>query len=165
VPASLDEALIRRVVFGFYDKVRADDVLGPIFDARIAADAWPAHLERMCDFWSSVLLRTERYAGRPLLPHLKIDEIADATFERWLGLFGQTLEEQCDPASAELFANYAHRIARSFSMALSFHRRESALDIPAVARTPRSRSLQSRDDTPRHDEDAAQSGPAVTMRT
>jgi hemoglobin len=139
IPAGLDEALIRRVVFGFYDRVRRDDVLGPIFNTRIAAGAWPSHLEKMCDFWSSVLLKTDRYAGRPLLPHLAMDEIAEDTFDRWLSLFDQTVETECDRASAALFSNFALRISRSFRMALAFHRGQSDPDLPQLARAPRRR--------------------------
>jgi hemoglobin len=136
IPAALDEALIRRVVFGFYAKVRVDDVLGPIFAARIADDAWPVHLRRMCDFWSSILLRTDRYAGRPLLPHLAINEIEDGTFDRWLSLFGRTVEEECDPDSGEPFLELADRIARSFRMAIAFHRGESILPAAPAGPVP-----------------------------
>jgi hemoglobin len=146
--ANIDEALIREVVFGFYGRVREDDVLGPIFSARIAEDAWPAHLERMCDFWSSVLLRTARYGGQPLRPHLGIDEISDSTFERWLGLFGQTVEAVCDPVSAEAFLQMAERIARSFRMAIAFHRGETPGDWPKLRRdaaAPRGEVLRERE--------------------
>jgi hemoglobin len=132
VPHALDEALIGAVVDTFYDRVRADDVLGPIFNARIAPDAWPLHLERMRDFWSSVLLRTGRYAGQPLRPHLEMDEVEDKTFERWLALFRQTVEDACDPETAARFMEMAQRIARSFRMALAFHRGESPPDWPRM---------------------------------
>ena len=76
LPHDFDEALIHSVVHGFYDKVRQDDLLGPVFNGRITADQWPVHLERMCDFWSSSFLRTDRYDGRPLPPHLGIPELS-----------------------------------------------------------------------------------------
>ena len=69
LPEALDEALIRAVVHAFYDDVRRDPLLGPVFDARIAPEEWPHHLAKLCDFWSATLLRTGRYAGRPLPPH------------------------------------------------------------------------------------------------
>src|SRR5690606_1152406 len=70
--STVNEDSIRRLVHEFYDAVRRDDVIGPIFLARIAPGRWPFHLNRMCDFWSSVLLRTGRYQGQPLPPHLRI---------------------------------------------------------------------------------------------
>ncbi len=48
----ITEAMIERLVHGFYAKVRADAILGPIFDARIRD--WEPHLAQMCAFWSSV---------------------------------------------------------------------------------------------------------------
>ena len=44
----IDEAMIERLVHGFYAKVRADAVLGPIFEARIRD--WAPHLAQMCAF-------------------------------------------------------------------------------------------------------------------
>jgi len=132
IPPSLDETMIHGVVHGFYRRVRADADLGPVFEARIADDAWPHHLARMCDFWSSILLRTERYEGRPLPAHLRIPELSDLHFDRWLTLFRTTVLEECDDESAELFLSFAYRIARSFRMAVAFHRGEDTLSIPPL---------------------------------
>ena len=44
----LDEGILRNLVHRFYDRVRADEVLGPVFAARITD--WPPHLERMVAF-------------------------------------------------------------------------------------------------------------------
>ena len=41
----VDAGYIDRFVETFYARIRDDDMLGPIFDARIAN--WPAHLARM----------------------------------------------------------------------------------------------------------------------
>jgi truncated hemoglobin YjbI len=48
----------------FYDRVRVDEVLGPIFATRIKD--WEPHLERMWAFWSSVALMTGRYLADAL---------------------------------------------------------------------------------------------------
>jgi hemoglobin len=48
----------------FYDRVRADDMLGPIFDD-IAHVDWPTHLPLMYDFWESVLFGTATSKGAP----------------------------------------------------------------------------------------------------
>src|SRR3954447_23549859 len=50
----ITEAMIERLVHGFYAKVRADAELAPVFEPRIAE--WEPHLQRMCAFWSSVAL-------------------------------------------------------------------------------------------------------------
>ena len=57
--AGIDEAMIHRLVHGFYDRIRVDPELGPIFAREI--DDWDPHLAKMCDFWSSVVLMTKRY--------------------------------------------------------------------------------------------------------
>jgi hemoglobin len=108
----LDEAILARLVHRFYARVRADDLLGPIFAARIAD--WGPHLERMTAFWSSVALMTGRYHGQPMRAHAALP--VDWThFERWLALFAETARETCPPAGA------AHVIERSEMVARSLH--------------------------------------------
>ncbi|RMH47508.1 MAG: group III truncated hemoglobin [Alphaproteobacteria bacterium] len=111
----LDEAILRELVHRFYDRVRADDVLGPIFEARI--DDWEPHLDRMVAFWSSVALMTGRYHGAPVPAHAPLP-VTWAHFERWLALFRQTAEEICPPQGAAHVITQAERIARSLHMAV-----------------------------------------------
>jgi len=129
IPDGLDEPLIRQVVFAFYDQVRADADLAPVFDRVIAAEAWPAHLETMCDFWSSVLMRTGRYHGRPMPKHLALPELADAHFHRWLSLFRQTVRELCPPLVADLFLDRALNIAQAFRLQMAIRDGRSALVV------------------------------------
>jgi hemoglobin len=44
----IDEAMIARLVHGFYDRARHDPLLGPVFESKV--QDWDAHLARMCDF-------------------------------------------------------------------------------------------------------------------
>ena len=129
IPDGLDEDLIRQVVFGFYDQVRADVVLAPVFDAVIAPEAWPRHLETMCDFWSSVLMRTGRYHGRPMPKHLALPELTDPHFQRWLSLFRTTVRELCPPAIADLFLDRAFNIAQAFRLQLAIRDGRNALGV------------------------------------
>ena len=132
LPAVLDEAMIHAVVHGFYDGIRADDLLGPIFNRAIAAQDWPHHLAKMCDFWSSTLLRSGRYDGRPLPPHLAIPELGEAHFRRWLTLFRATVRRLCPPDVAALFMDRALRIAHSFRLAIAFNRKEDTMRIAPI---------------------------------
>ena len=59
----ITEAMIERLVRGFYAKVRSDPMLAPVFEARISD--WEPHLQQMCAFWSSVALMSGRYHGTP----------------------------------------------------------------------------------------------------
>ena len=132
LPEVLDEAMIHGVVHGFYDAIRKDDLVGPIFNRRIAAEEWPRHLARMCDFWSATLLRTGRYDGRPLPPHLAIPELGEAHFRRWLVLFRATVTRLCPPEVARLFMDRALRIAQSFRLALAYSRGEDTMLVQPI---------------------------------
>ena len=132
LPEVLDEAMVHAVVHGFYDRIRTDELLGPIFNSRIAPDEWPHHLGKMCDFWSSTLLRTGRYEGRPLPPHLAIPGLGEAHFRRWLTLFRATVRRLCPPEVAALFMDRALRIAHSFRLAVAFSRGENTMDIQPI---------------------------------
>lgn len=134
LPSVLDEAMIHAVVHGFYDAIRRDDMLGPIFNDAIVADQWPVHLAKMCDFWSSTLLRTDRYSGRPLPPHLSIPELGEAHFRRWLELFKATVERLCPPEVADLFMDRGLRIAHSFRLARAFNRGEDSIAIVPISK-------------------------------
>ncbi len=110
----LDEERLTALVHRFYGKVRADPLLGPVFEARIAD--WKPHLERMVAFWSSVALMTGRYHGSPVAKHARLP-IRWEHFERWLRLFRETANETCSPTGAAHVIERAERIARSLHMA------------------------------------------------
>ena len=120
VEAGVTEAMIHELVHGFYGHIRADAVLGPIFAAEISD--WEPHLAKMCDFWSSMLLMTKRYDGRPVPAHVRIPGLDRPHFERWLTLFRQTAADLCPPAAAALFIDRAERVAQSLQLSLDFHR-------------------------------------------
>jgi hemoglobin len=105
--------MLSRLVHGFYDRVRRDLLLGPVFADRIAD--WGPHLERMVDFWSSVALMTGRYHDAPIPKHLPLPVEAEH-FDRWLDLFRQTAHEVCTPAGAAWVIERAERIASSIHM-------------------------------------------------
>jgi hemoglobin len=109
----LDDAILIRLVHGFYDRVRTDPLLGPIFASRV--DEWGPHLEKMVDFWSSVALMTGRYHGAPMPKHLPLPVEAEH-FDRWLDLFRQTAIEVCPLEGAALVIDRATRIAASIHM-------------------------------------------------
>ena len=111
----LDEAILRDLVHSFYEKVRGDAMLGPIFATRITD--WGPHLERMVAFWSSVALMTGRYHGRPVPAHTPLP-VNGAHFDRWLALFRETAHEVCTPAGAAHVVERAERIARSLHLAV-----------------------------------------------
>jgi len=110
---------IRQLVDAFYDKVRLDADLAPIFLRAIPGD-WEPHLTRMYAFWSSVMLTTGRYKGNPVVKHLVIPGIQPHLFERWLALFNATCGELFDDGVSEEFRAKAARIAESLKLALFY---------------------------------------------
>ncbi|MCB8836328.1 group III truncated hemoglobin [Aurantimonas sp. VKM B-3413] len=117
--AILTEEALRGLVSAFYGRVRADAVLGPLFEGAIGD--WPAHLERLTAFWSSVLLGTGRYKGNPFAAHLRhVDAIDPAMFERWLGIWRETTSDRFPPQAAALLQLKADRIADSLRAGLFF---------------------------------------------
>ncbi len=125
--AGVTEPMIRDLVHAFYANVRHDAVLGPIFEAAI--EDWPAHLETMCAFWSSVTLMSGRYKGQPMLAHARIPDISRSHFARWLVLFRDTASEICPADAADLFIDRAERIAQSLQMGIALHRSSATIDL------------------------------------
>ncbi|MGN6487589.1 MAG: group III truncated hemoglobin [Devosia sp.] len=119
IPDELDDAMVAAVVESFYAQVRRDELIGPVFNRIIPADHWPQHIATITDFWSSMLLGTGRYMGRPMPKHLAIPELTDAHFARWLKLFRATAEAHCPPLVAALFTDRAQRIAYNFRMRIA----------------------------------------------
>jgi hemoglobin len=115
----VDRAFIGRLVRTFYARVRRDERLGAIFARHVAGD-WDPHLEKMTDFWCSVILKTGAYQGRPVPAHLKLKEVVEGDFGIWLGLFRETARELCEPEVAAVFIDRAERIAQSLKLAMFF---------------------------------------------
>jgi hemoglobin len=129
VPPDLDEAMVASVVAAFYAKARRDEIIGPVFNRVIPAERWPEHIATITDFWSSMLLGTQRYMGRPMPKHLVIPELGDAHFQRWLTLFKQTAEDLCPPQIAALFVDRAERIGYSFRIRIAQYRGEDSMAV------------------------------------
>lgn len=115
----IDEAMIRKLVHGFYARVRKDAVIGPIFNGHVAD--WDRHLAQMCRFWSSVALMTGVYHGQPMQKHQPLP--ADGRhFDRWLELFEDTANELCPPRAAAHFIERARRVAQSLELGMASSR-------------------------------------------
>jgi hemoglobin len=114
----ITEDYISTLVDRFYERVRADELIGPIFEQAIGDD-WPPHLAKMKLFWSSVALNTGAYSGKPVPTHLKLSRVQPRHFKVWLTLFRQTLEETAPSRDAiKYFMERAERIAQSLQLAM-----------------------------------------------
>ena len=99
--AGVTAAIIREVIHAFYDRVRKDPLLGPIFEAALGGK-WELHLEKISQFWLTATRLGGRYDGRDFMPaHRKLSAVGSEHMDRWLSLFRQTLMERCTPAAAD----------------------------------------------------------------
>lgn len=115
--AKLEESQILPVLERFYERVRGDPMLGPVF--AVVAD-WPEHLQRLTEFWSSLMLTTGKYKGNPVAIHLiHSDKIEPAMFERWLAIWRETTDEMLSLAVAQEMQIKAGRIASRLNLALT----------------------------------------------
>lgn len=110
----VDRADVELLVNRFYDKVRVDELLGPVF----ANIHWPEHLPTMYNFWSSMLLGDQSYRNSPFAKHVALN-IGAMHFERWLQLFSETVDENFKGERAEEVKARAHSIAAVWQHKLS----------------------------------------------
>lgn len=91
---------VKLLVDQFYIKVRADSVLGPIFNTIIKD--WETHLDHLTTFWETSLFIGKKiehkYVGNPLIAHEKVDAtlghtITEMHFGVWLNLWYATLDQ------------------------------------------------------------------------
>ena len=116
----LTEAQLADLVDRFYANVRKDPLIGGLFETVIGD--WPQHLGTLTAFWSSVMLGTGRYHGRPMVAHARLaDRITPEMFARWLALWGETTQTLFPPPVAARLQDKAARIAESLQLGLRFH--------------------------------------------
>ena len=102
---------IKIFVDEFYQKVRADDFIGPIFMETIAD--WQPHLDKMYAFWNAALFGVPGFKGNPFAKHAPLG-INPAHFERWIELFNQTIDHHFKGNMATEAKNRAQLMAEMF---------------------------------------------------
>lgn len=106
-------AEVIELVDKFYEKVRADETIGFIFND-IAKVNWETHLPVMYDFWEGVLFYTSSYTGNPMIAHRKLNNVFTLTpehFTTWLKLFHATIDENFAGEKSELAKQRSTSIA------------------------------------------------------
>jgi hemoglobin len=117
---------IKLLVDAFYERIRTDALLAPIFNERIQ-DNWPVHLEKMYRFWQTVLLDEHTYFGSPFAPHAKLP-VDHEHFATWLALFNKTVDELFTGLKAEEAKWRAAKMAELFEAKIT-HARNNPLNI------------------------------------
>jgi hemoglobin len=101
--------VLERLLSRFYDAARADEVLGPIFQAHV--DDWESHLQTVANFWSN-------HTGGPVLyrggmgRHLRLG-LKPEHFERWLRLWGENVDREVDAECAAELKAIAANVAEN----------------------------------------------------
>ena len=119
---------IEHLVNKFYERVRGDELLGPIFDD-VAETDWVKHLPKMYDFWEGVLFGVPGFRGNPLRLHRELARrvpLGDTEFGRWLNLFHETVDTLFSGPYAEGVKARALRIAAVMQHHISHDRDELA---------------------------------------
>jgi len=96
----------------FYDKIKQDQMLGPVFFGAIKGD-WQPHLDRMYAFWDSVLFSTPGFNGNPFAKHATL-RIGQEHFNQWLVLFEDTIDSNFSGPVADEAKHRAHLIGKIF---------------------------------------------------
>lgn len=114
---SLTRPAIATLVANFYGDVQRDPRLNPIFSATLGAH-WQKHMERLTDFWCTVMLGTGEYRGNVYGKHMVLSGIDRDHFQRWLALFERHTTALFPPEVCAEFMTVARRIASSLQLGL-----------------------------------------------
>lgn len=117
----IDEAMIERLVRTFYGKAREHPRLGRVFGRALGED-WEPHMRKLVDFWSSIMLTSGRYRGRPIPAHARLPDLRPDDFDVWLTLFREVAIETCPAGAAAAFIDKAERIAASMMLIMATER-------------------------------------------
>ncbi len=93
----------------FYADVRQHQEIGPIFTAHITD--WPAHLEKIADFWSGVTGGPMNYRGGMAMRHMPLG-LEERHFAAWLGLWGRHCQARLSPREATELTAIAETIGQ-----------------------------------------------------
>ena len=108
---------IMRLIDAFYEKALVDPSIGPVFHSAIDMKQWPDHVNRIYDFWETVLLGADSYRGNPFSKHLHMP-LEDRHFDRWLKLFKETTLELFSGNKADEMVDRAEKMSLMFSSKL-----------------------------------------------
>jgi hemoglobin len=111
-----DRADCERLVRAFYGRALTDPLIGWIFVDVAKLDV-EEHVPVITSFWETMLLGTRTYTGGAFAPHAALNAkvpLRSGHFERWLVLWGSTVDELFAGERAELAKAHAQRVARAF---------------------------------------------------
>lgn len=102
----------------FYADVRQHREIAPIFLAQI--DDWPAHLEKIADFWSNVTGGPVRYGGGMPRKHFSLG-LEEHHFAAWLDLWRRNCRTHLPAVEAGEMIGAAEEIGRRLRAMIVSH--------------------------------------------
>ena len=132
VPAPLFDRLggrpkLQHLLKYFYADVRQHTEIAPIFAANITD--WPAHLEKIADFWSGALGGPVLYRGAMPMKHVPLG-LEERHFQAWLGLWARHCRAHLAPTEAEELIGVAETIGQRLRQIVAFHGKPQGTDVP-----------------------------------
>ncbi len=106
---------IEMLINTFYEKIKFDEMLGPVFTLKIPVN-WHTHLLAMYQFWENTIFFTGGYIGNPMLVHKNLHKkigLDMEQFHHWVELFNQTVDELFEGKNANLAKERAFNIAKT----------------------------------------------------
>ena len=120
-PDLASQANIDIFVDSFYEKIRADTQLAPLF-FDVAQIDLAVHLPHIKHYWYKLLLGDTRYQRHTMNIHRQLHaqrELQPADFQKWLCLFVETVDGSFSGERAERAKAVATSIAKNMETALS----------------------------------------------
>jgi hemoglobin len=102
----------------FYADVRQHHEIAPIFAVHI--EDWPAHLEKIADFWSGITGGPRLYSGAMPWKHVPL-QLKETHFAAWLGLWARHCRAHLAPPEADDLIAAAETIGQRLRQILAQH--------------------------------------------
>jgi len=104
-------------VHRFYENTIYDEEIGHFFTELLGDDIknkkWQEHIDILIEFWCAMLLKDGDYYGSPFAPHIDM-KLTRASFDRWLVVLDNTLDELYEEVPAKKIAEVGEIICNSF---------------------------------------------------
>ncbi len=115
------------LVSTFYSKVRKNKKIGHFFNESI--QDWPAHLEKLTDFWETNLFMVAKFRGNPVRAHKDVDQkynhsVEQKHFGEWLNMWFATIDEMFEGERANIAKNRARNMAHNLFMNMYMSRQK-----------------------------------------
>lgn len=111
---------VKLLVDTFYGRVQKDSLIGPIFNEKLEG-RWQEHLEKMYQFWQTVLLEQYTYKGRPFPAHAQLP-VDTEHFSNWKVIFNTTVDELFQGEVAQEAKWRADKMAAMFLSKIQYFR-------------------------------------------